>query len=484
MPVLIPITASPPHQKLLIVEQRRSRAPQPRAPLGMDNHILCRHLKIPAHNQIPNQSQEQLTSPRLTKRLHLRSKPKSNQRHIRRIRHIDLINPLLVIGRHIQIPIPHTAPALPLRITPAHIPLPHSHQPGIGKRPLPLRHRIIRLGNPHPKHPRAPGRIALIGKPVPIPVLPVQKLPIQRITPQKQKCLHRNRMVLQHPVRRIIQPLIQPHTENRQPHLPHPHTGILKTNRIQQIPLKIHLHCFKQHNLPRLPQIPDIQLLDLQKCAAIPHQAPVPVLPALGAGQRHRRNRPVPLARRKLPHKLIPILQNLALRLVQTPPGRIRRSIHIIGSISHRQIVRQLINMPRILLQRLGKKQNPPYHIRADRQQNIIPRQHIRQPFLRIKHPHGVHPQNIIHRLRHHIFLRDRLHLPRGPIRQFQNHCPFQFHTRPLLPNQSQKASQKPRSIPSPYCPHNSFAPAPWSQSPYPRQTPSSPGRRPKQTAS
>ena len=36
MPVLIPIAASPPHQKLLILEQRRGRTPQPGAPLGME----------------------------------------------------------------------------------------------------------------------------------------------------------------------------------------------------------------------------------------------------------------------------------------------------------------------------------------------------------------------------------------------------------------------------------------------------------------
>ena len=138
--------------------------------------------------------------------------------------------------------------------------------------------------------------------------------------------------------------------------------------------------------------------------------------------------------------------------------------------------------MPCVLFQRLREQQNPPYHVGADRQHGIIPRHHICQPFLGIEHPHGIHPQDIVHRLRHHVFLRDRLHVPRGPIRQFQNHCPFQLHTHPLLPMPNQWASQTPRSTLSRYCPHNSSAPAPWSQSPSPRQNPSCPGRRQKQS--
>ena len=96
-PVLIPIAASPPQKKVLILEQRRCRIIQPETPLRMNNLVLYCNLEIPADNQISNQRHIHFTSPCLTKRLPFGSEPQVNQRHIRRIDKIDFINASLII---------------------------------------------------------------------------------------------------------------------------------------------------------------------------------------------------------------------------------------------------------------------------------------------------------------------------------------------------------------------------------------------------
>ena len=127
MAVLVPIAASPPHQELLMLEQRRRRAAEPRTPLGVDDRVVRRDLEIPTDDQIPDQRQVQLTGSRFTKRLHFGCEAKLYQRHIGCVRHINLIDAFLIIGRHIQISATHTASAVPFRIGVFHVPLPHRH---------------------------------------------------------------------------------------------------------------------------------------------------------------------------------------------------------------------------------------------------------------------------------------------------------------------------------------------------------------------
>ena len=108
MAVLIPVAPTPPHQELLMLEQRRRRAAEPCAPLGADDRVVYRDLEVPADDQVAYQCQIQLAGCGLAQRLHLGCEPEIDQRHICGIRHIYFINALFIIGRHIQIPVPHS----------------------------------------------------------------------------------------------------------------------------------------------------------------------------------------------------------------------------------------------------------------------------------------------------------------------------------------------------------------------------------------
>ena len=288
MPILVPIAASPPQKELLMLEQRRSQAAKPRAALGMDDCVPRRDLEVPADDEVAHQRQVKLAGPGLAQRLHLGCESKGYQRHIRRIRHIDLIDALLVISGDIQVTVPHTASAAPFRIAAVRVPLPYRHQLCVRERPFPFRHGIVGFGDLHPQHLCVPGGIGLVGEAVPVPVLPVQELPVLRVAAQKQEGLRLDGMVFQHRVGGIVQLLIQPDGKDGDTGFAYPHAGIRKGDGVQQVIFKIHLRRLEQHHLLRFPQVPDVQLLDLEEGAGVPHKAPVGVLPALGAGQRYK----------------------------------------------------------------------------------------------------------------------------------------------------------------------------------------------------
>ena len=284
--------------------------------------------------------------------------------------------------------------------------------------------------------------------------MPVHKFPVLCIIPQERKAFRCQCLLFQYGIRGIIQLLIQPDVKHRDPDLRNGHTGSPKGDGIQQVLFKIQLHCLKQCHLPRLRDIPDIHLFQKQERAGIPCRTAKSILPAQGTGQCHRRNISIPLAGSKLPHKLISIVQLLALRLVQASPRHIGTGIYIVGSISHRQVLPLLVNMVRLFFQHCRKQQDPSDHVRADGKQRPVPQNRIViLPAGFQINPHGIQPQNIIHCLRDHVRLLHGFHRTCIRIGQFNDHFTFQLHhtpsistglQKPLIPALSAKYTSKP----------------------------------------
>ena len=256
--------------------------------------------------------------------------------------------------------------------------------------------------------------------------MPVHKFPVLCIITQECEAFRCQCLLFQYGISGIIQLLIQPDVKHRDPDLRNGHTGGPKGDGIQQVLFKIQLHCLKQCHLLRLRDIPDIHLFQKQERAGIPCRTAKSILPAQGTGQCNRCNIPVPLARSKLPHKLISIIQFLALRLVQASPCHIGTGIYIVGSISHRQVLPLLINMVCLFFQHCRKQQDPANHVRTDGQQRPVPQDRIVILSTGFQiNPHGIQPQNIIHRLRDHIRLLHGFHRTRIRIGQFNDHFTF-----------------------------------------------------------
>ena len=145
-----------------------------------------------------------------------------------------------------------------------------------------------------------------------------------------------NRCILQHQCG-IIQLLIQSDIKYRDP-VPLNRYGIARISQgIKLRILKIHSHRPEQIVDESIPVI-QADLLDLKQRGIHRHLRSIGICSALLGSKSHRCDRAVSLRRRKLPDKLITVCQLHALRQVHASPLGIRRSIDIIGSISHRQI--------------------------------------------------------------------------------------------------------------------------------------------------
>ena len=117
--------STPPEQEMLILEQRRCPIIQPYASLRMDDFIRRSDLEIPRYDQIPDQRHIHSSQEPIAQRFPLGCKPEFNQGDIRLIGKVDAVDALLIIGRDIQVPVPHTAFDHPLRIGGASVPVPN-----------------------------------------------------------------------------------------------------------------------------------------------------------------------------------------------------------------------------------------------------------------------------------------------------------------------------------------------------------------------
>ena len=116
-----------PIRKFLYLEQGSGGVIEPCAPLGMDYPIIRCDLKVPADDQVTDQRHIKLTVPRFTKRLPFGRKTEFDQRHIRGVAQVDLIDPFLIIGWDIKIAAPDTALYHALRIG-TKLPASHIHE--------------------------------------------------------------------------------------------------------------------------------------------------------------------------------------------------------------------------------------------------------------------------------------------------------------------------------------------------------------------